>query len=168
MARSSLRGWLGLPSDFLAQGTRHRCRKPCVRLHQFETGPRPWSAVRGVILLNGLRPSGRSHVTSPGSARPLMRLTHVNMNRSRHIIQLSVFPRPAGVHSGRLASQGGTGFGHAFVNSQIYLRGDAAFTMYFGECSARLSQTYLPKSRSDFSATSTTAETTGKRVCSAL
>ena len=52
-----------------------------------------------------------------------MRLTHVNMNRSRHIIQLSVFPRPAGVHSGRLASQGGTGFGHAFVNSQIYLRG---------------------------------------------
>jgi hypothetical protein len=139
MVRSSLRGWLGLPSDFLAQGTRHRCRKPCVHLHQFETRPRPWSAVRGVIrrfLLGGLRPSGRGHVTPPSSARPLMRLTHVNMKRSRHIIQLSVFPRPAGVHSGRLASQGGTGFGHAFVNSQIYLRSDAAFTMYFGECSA--------------------------------
>ena len=104
-----LRGWLGLPSDFLAQGTRHRCRKPCVHLHQFETRPRPWSAVRGVIrrfLLGGLRPSGRGHVTSPSSARPLMRLTHVNMKRSRHIIQLSVFPRPAGVHSGRLASKG--------------------------------------------------------------
>jgi hypothetical protein len=73
MVRSSLRGWLGLPSDFLAQGTRHRCRKPCVHLHQFETRPRPWSAVRGVIrrvLLGGLWPSGRSHVTSPGSARP--------------------------------------------------------------------------------------------------
>jgi len=109
MVRSSLRGWLGLPSDFLAQGTRHRCRKPCVHLHQFETRPRPWSAVRGVIrrfLLAGLEPSGRGHVTSRSSARPLMRLTHVATNRSRHIIELSVFPRPAGVHSGRLASQG--------------------------------------------------------------
>ena len=89
MVRSSLRGWLGLPSDFLAQGTRHRCRKPCVHLHQFETRPRPWSAVHGVIrrfLLGGPR---RSHVTSPGSLQALMRLTHVNMKRSRHIIQLS-------------------------------------------------------------------------------
>ena len=88
--RSSLRGWLRVPSDFLAQGTRHRCRKPRVHLHQFETRPHPWSAVHGVIrrfLLGGLRPSGRSHTTSPGFA-PLMRLTHVNMKRSRHIIQI--------------------------------------------------------------------------------
>jgi hypothetical protein len=87
MVRSSLRGWLRVPSDFLAQGTRHRCRKSRVHLHQFETRPRPWSAVLGVIrrfLLDGFRPNGRSHTTSPRLCTPRMRLTHVNMKRSRH------------------------------------------------------------------------------------
>jgi hypothetical protein len=91
MVRSSLRGWLRVPSDFLAQGTRHRCRISRVHLHQFETRPRPWSAVLGVIrrfLLDGFRPNGRSHTTSPRLCTPLMWLTHVNMKRSRHITQI--------------------------------------------------------------------------------
>jgi hypothetical protein len=60
--RGALRGGLGLP--FLCQRARHRGREPRVHLHKLQTGPRPRSAVRGVVwgfLLGGFRPSGRSH-----------------------------------------------------------------------------------------------------------
>ena len=76
-------------------------------------------------LLNRHRQSrGRksAHEKSSAGGRKLATLCLHSPGRAEYILWARV-PR-------------GTGFSHAFVDLQLYLRSDAAFTMYFGKCSA--------------------------------